>query len=289
MNCARNYENLSNFIKVMPRILLLSFFPDTLIGWQGINHTGLPASHAFIHEWNEVFIPAFVFSAEAGLIGRGMEGWVDPVTTTVSKQPALDRYVTDIAVVSCSNRHASLSSCSAVAMSFELHGGLLGREPRHWPLCHRVIQTRITSCIFSWCCRVQVVRLPVSNCSRSSSCEECLTARDPYCGWCSHDRRYEAVNRFWRNLYHMLGQDDDQSYLLTVAVRKFKKKRTESLFKFTVSSWAVTPLEHWGGVAMNFSSQNGVISSILDVLFLRLMCPMGCSCMINFIEVPVCA
>jgi len=37
---------------------------------------------------------------------------------------------------------------------------------------------------------------------------------------------------------------------------------------------------------MNFSSQNGVIWCILGVLFLRFTCPMDCSCMINFIEVP---
>jgi len=40
---------------------------------------------------------------------------------------------------------------------------------------------------------------------------------------------------------------------------------------------------------MNFSSQNGVISCILGVLFLRFICRMDCSCMVNFIEVPVCA
>ena len=40
---------------------------------------------------------------------------------------------------------------------------------------------------------------------------------------------------------------------------------------------------------MNFSSQNGVIWCILGVLFLRFMCPMDSSCMINFIEVLVCA
>jgi len=34
---------------------------------------------------------------------------------------------------------------------------------------------------------------------------------------------------------------------------------------------------------LNFSSQNGVIWCILGVLFLRFMCPMDCSCMINFI------
>jgi len=40
---------------------------------------------------------------------------------------------------------------------------------------------------------------------------------------------------------------------------------------------------------MNFSSQNGAIGlrCILGVLFLRFMCPMDCSCMTNFIEVPV--
>jgi len=40
---------------------------------------------------------------------------------------------------------------------------------------------------------------------------------------------------------------------------------------------------------MHFLSEHGVISYILGVLFLRFMCPMDCSCMINFIEVPVCA
>jgi len=35
---------------------------------------------------------------------------------------------------------------------------------------------------------------------------------------------------------------------------------------------------------MNFSSQNGAIWCILGVLFLRFMCPMDCSCMINFID-----
>ena len=38
---------------------------------------------------------------------------------------------------------------------------------------------------------------------------------------------------------------------------------------------------------MIFSSQNGVMWGILGVLFLRFMCPMDCSCMINFIEVPL--
>ena len=41
--------------------------------------------------------------------------------------------------------------------------------------------------------------------------------------------------------------------------------------------------------SVNFSSQNGVIWYILGVLFSRFMCTMDCNCMINFIEVPVCA
>jgi len=40
---------------------------------------------------------------------------------------------------------------------------------------------------------------------------------------------------------------------------------------------------------MNFRLKNGVIWCIMGVLFLRFMCPMDCSCMTNFIEVPVCA
>ena len=31
MNCARNYENVLNFVKVMPKILLVPFFPDTCV------------------------------------------------------------------------------------------------------------------------------------------------------------------------------------------------------------------------------------------------------------------
>jgi len=30
MNCARNYENVLNFVKVMPKILLVPFFPNTV-------------------------------------------------------------------------------------------------------------------------------------------------------------------------------------------------------------------------------------------------------------------
>jgi len=30
MNCARNYENVLNFVKVMPKLLLVPFFPHTV-------------------------------------------------------------------------------------------------------------------------------------------------------------------------------------------------------------------------------------------------------------------
>jgi len=30
MNYARNYKNLLNFVKVMPKILVVPFFPDTV-------------------------------------------------------------------------------------------------------------------------------------------------------------------------------------------------------------------------------------------------------------------
>jgi len=43
---------------------------------------------------------------------------------------------------------------------------------------------------------MQVVRLPVANCSHYGSCEDCLGARDPYCGWCSHDRKYEPSSLY---------------------------------------------------------------------------------------------
>uniref|UniRef100_A0A8C0EI39 Plexin C1 n=1 Tax=Bubo bubo TaxID=30461 RepID=A0A8C0EI39_BUBBB len=36
----------------------------------------------------------------------------------------------------------------------------------------------------------KVRRIPVANCSRYVSEQECLSAKDPYCGWCSLNRRY---------------------------------------------------------------------------------------------------
>ncbi|XP_032895213.1 plexin-C1-like [Amblyraja radiata] len=34
-----------------------------------------------------------------------------------------------------------------------------------------------------------VRRLKVANCSQYSSCERCLSAQDPYCGWCVNEER----------------------------------------------------------------------------------------------------
>ena len=52
----------------------------------------------------------------------------------------------------------------------------------------------------------------------------------------------------------------------------------------------------WGGAVplprkflIFLKSQNSVVWCILGVLFLRFICPMDCSCMINFTEIPVCA
>ena len=42
------------------------------------------------------------------------------------------------------------------------------------------------------------------------------------------------------------------------------------------------------GKFMNFSSQNGAIWCILCVLFLRFMCPMDCSCIINYRSTSLC-
>uniref|UniRef100_A0A8C5J6I1 Plexin C1 n=1 Tax=Junco hyemalis TaxID=40217 RepID=A0A8C5J6I1_JUNHY len=48
-------------------------------------------------------------------------------------------------------------------------------------------------CINSMCYCIlwfQVRRIPVANCGRFASEQECLSAKDPYCGWCSFNQRY---------------------------------------------------------------------------------------------------
>jgi len=41
MNCARNYENMLNFVKVMPKVLLVPFFPDTVYLLDPVHVTNL--------------------------------------------------------------------------------------------------------------------------------------------------------------------------------------------------------------------------------------------------------
>jgi len=56
-------------------------------------------------------MPDFAFSAKVGPHLPTPEGWKAELayigTTTASKQSAQDRYVTEITVISCSDRHAS--------------------------------------------------------------------------------------------------------------------------------------------------------------------------------------
>ena len=66
----------------------------------------------------------------------------------------------------------------------------------------------------SGCVSVQVVRLPVANCSHYSSCDHCLAARDPYCGWCSADRRYIPVPpSCWLFYFTSVAVGVDSSYM----------------------------------------------------------------------------
>lgn len=36
---------------------------------------------------------------------------------------------------------------------------------------------------------VQLFKIAVSNCERHKTCESCRSAKDPYCGWCSLQRK----------------------------------------------------------------------------------------------------
>jgi len=86
---------------------------------QGI-HTLLSATHESIHKWNDhtcLCLPSRSWSSFTDI--GGMETWVGLGTTMVSKQPAYDRYVTEIIVVSCSERHASLGNWSVEATRVE--------------------------------------------------------------------------------------------------------------------------------------------------------------------------
>jgi len=85
-----------------------------------MDHTVLPATHAFIHEWNEPYLP-LPSQPKLVLIYRprrdGRLSW--PRHTMVNKQSTQDRYVTEITVLSCSDRH-------------DLPGNWKRSRPRAW-------------------------------------------------------------------------------------------------------------------------------------------------------------
>uniref|UniRef100_A0A8C5J731 Plexin C1 n=1 Tax=Junco hyemalis TaxID=40217 RepID=A0A8C5J731_JUNHY len=79
-------------------------------------------------------------------------------------------------------------------------------------------------CINSMCYCIlwfQVRRIPVANCGRFASEQECLSAKDPYCGWCSFNQRCtlkencthsNSING-WYNISH--APDKDLKILLS--------------------------------------------------------------------------
>jgi len=70
------------------------YLPPMRLSTNEVNHTCLCFSS---QSWSSFTDPGW------------MEGWVGLSTTTMSKQSAQDRYVTEITVVSCSDCHASYS------------------------------------------------------------------------------------------------------------------------------------------------------------------------------------
>ena len=43
------------------------------------------------------------------------------------------------------------------------------------------------------CVHVQVLRIPVQQCSSFTSCTDCLASHDPYCGWCTLESKYVTI------------------------------------------------------------------------------------------------
>ena len=43
----------------------------------------------------------------------------------------------------------------------------------------------------------QVTLLRIQTCEQYTNCTECLQAEDPYCGWCSLEKRYEFLARHY--------------------------------------------------------------------------------------------
>ncbi|XP_055500254.1 plexin-D1-like [Leucoraja erinacea] len=57
------------------------------------------------------------------------------------------------------------------------------------PIKHSIMFDKIDPHYFYLLTERMVRRLKVANCSQYSSCEDCLLAQDPYCGWCLHEER----------------------------------------------------------------------------------------------------
>jgi hypothetical protein len=52
----------------------------------------------------------------------------------------------------------------------------------------------VTEISFLFC--FQVSKVKVQECNVYKTCWDCLGAKDPYCGWCSLENKYEHISRF---------------------------------------------------------------------------------------------
>jgi len=111
-NSQRRQLNQSLRLKVKVKVYHTWYIACLWYGTHLKDYTVLRASHAFIHEWNEPYLPLPARSKLLVLIYRPQRDWRLSwlATTMVSKQSAQDCYVTEIAVISCSDRHASPSN-----------------------------------------------------------------------------------------------------------------------------------------------------------------------------------
>lgn len=41
----------------------------------------------------------------------------------------------------------------------------------------------------------QLLKISISHCERSMTCQECVSTSDPVCGWCNMDSRYVTKNK----------------------------------------------------------------------------------------------
>jgi len=99
-------------------------------------------SHPRIYPWMEWIIPTSVVCLPSRswcsllIYGPGgILGWVGLVTTTVSKQSAEDRYVMEITVVSCSDRHALPGNWKRSKMNMSVEpttSRAESRDANHW-------------------------------------------------------------------------------------------------------------------------------------------------------------